>query len=186
MKNIIMSTCLVLLVSACTKSKPDESTDLPTPIDTLTHIIDYGKSSTLKNGTPWNAVLFATYVPNNRNRFRIGGSVKQDGFNHIFSIDDITSKEGLQPIERRNLWNTNNGIPDAVYFVVLDQDQLITFYNVDSTSFIKQYVEVLHYDSSSNVVEGRFQTFLESSNAWSILPDTIKMTEGKFHLKIKE
>ncbi len=44
----------------------------------------------------------------------------------------------------------------------------------------------LHYNALSRVVEGRFQTILEGPTNAPFLWDTIKMTAGKFHLKIKE
>jgi hypothetical protein len=68
--------------------------------------------------------------------------------------------------------------------VILDQDQVLNFYNVDTT-LTTHFIEILHFDSVANIVEGRFQTTLEGPNTWSFLPDTMKMTEGKFHLRIE-
>jgi hypothetical protein len=63
-------------------------------------------------------------------------------------------------------------------------DQQLNSYNVDSTRS-NQYIELLRYDSINHIVEGRFQTFLEGPNTWWFLPDSMAMTEGKFHLKIQ-
>lgn len=184
MKMLIIT--LLLFSISCSKNKPEEPTDPPpTPIDTIHHIIEFGKASVLRNSVLWNAAFKASYYSNDKKRISIFGALKQNGFDHYFSIDDISCTVGLQHLERGSLWNRTNGVPDADYFIVLDQDQLLKTYNIDST-LNNQYVEILHYDSISHIVEGRFQTFLEGPNSWPMFPDSMKMTEGKFHLKLKE
>ena len=179
---IIFSTAV--FCSSCSKNNPDDNVNPPTPIDT-THIIEAGKSSVLKNGVPWNVVLSAYYYSKDKNRFSLTtGIVVQNGLDNQFWIDDINAKEGLQMLERENIWNLSNGIPSATYAIVLDGDQYLNGYSVDTT-ICNQYIEILHYDSLTQMVEGKFQTVLEGPNNWPSLPDTIKMTEGKFYLKIK-
>ncbi len=181
----ILIITLLLFSISCSKNKPEEPTDLPpTPIDTINHIIELGKVSVLRNGVLWNAAFKAFYNPIGSNQFSIRGNSKENGFDHHFSIEDISSTVGVHPLERGNLWNLSNGIPDADYFIVLDGDQLLKTYRIDST-LNNQYVEILYYDSISHIVEGRFQTFLEGPNSWPMFPDSMKMTEGKFHLKLK-
>jgi len=182
MKDLSMAIALLALVMSCSKSKPEALVD-PIPVDTA--IIELGTVSVLKNGEPWNASFLAKYSPNNKNRFRIKGNLIQNGYDHIFYIDDISANEGLQPIERKNLWNAQNGVPDALWSVVLDLDQVLNFYRVDSTR-ANQFVEILCYDSVNHIVEGRFQTFLEGPSGYSFLPDSVALTEGKFHLKIEK
>ncbi len=182
----ILIITLLLFSISCSKNNPEEPTGQPpTPIDTINHIIGLGKASVLRNGVLWNAAFKADYHTNDKKRISIVGKLKQNGFDHSFSIDDISCTVGLHPLERWNLWNLSNGIPDADYFIVLDGDQLLNTYSIDST-LNNQYIEILYYDSINHIVEGRFQTFLEGPNSWSMFPDSMKMTEGKFHLKLKE
>ena len=90
----------------------------------------------------------------------------------------------MQHWEQSNWLNGNNGIPDANYFVSLDGDQLFKTYRIDTT-LSNQFIEILHYDSILHIVEGRFQAILGDKHSWPFLPDTMKMTEGKFHLKLE-
>jgi len=88
-------------------------------------------------------------------------------------------------IERTSLSNGNNNIPQARLSFILYLDQQLNYYNVDTTR-ANQYVEILRYDSVNHIVEGRFQTFLEGPSGYSFLPDSVALTEGKFHLKIEK
>lgn len=186
MKDLTITLLLFSFSIACTKGVPDEPINPPPPpIDTISHIVELGKTSILGNGIPWNALLSAYYYTDDKSRFSLRGMVKQGGLDHLFAMQDISSRKGLQTLERRIYWNASNGIPDAVYIISLDGDQMLNSYSVDTT-IANQYIEILRYDSVTQIVEGRFQTFLEGPTTWSFLPDTMKMTEGKFHLKIKE
>jgi hypothetical protein len=184
MKYIIFPLILLGLLIGCTKEKPVDPTDPTPPVDTTTHIIELGKGSVLRNGMEWNANFSAKYFVNNKSRFVIYADLQETGFDHSLSISDISTLIGMQNIERPNFWNRNNGVPNASYFVILDQDQVINTYKSDSTR-TNQFIELLRYDSIHHIVEGRFQTFLEGPNTWWFLPDSLAMTEGKFHLKIQ-
>ncbi|HAD11113.1 MAG TPA: hypothetical protein DCF33_01620, partial [Saprospirales bacterium] len=181
MKSLILTLTLIGLLVGCTKETPIDPTGPTLPVDTATHIIELGKGSALRNGMPWNAAYSAHYYSNDRSRLFLFAKFKENGFDHSFSIDDISLYKNLQSIERPTLWNGNNGITEASYFVVLDEDQLFNSYKVDSTR-TNQFIEILRYDSVEHIVEGRFQTFLEGPNSWSFLPDSMAITEGKFHL----
>jgi hypothetical protein len=185
MKSLTQLLLLLVFLAACHKNTPEEPIDpTPTPIDTTHHIIELGKASVLRNGIAWNAVFYAQYNPNDKSRFWLTGQTKQNGYDHFLSLGDIQFKGGLQHLEQENWFNTNNGIPQASYFVSLDGDQLFKGYRVDTT-LSNQFIEILHYDSIQHIVEGRFQAILGDKPSWSFLPDTMKMTEGKFHLKLE-
>jgi hypothetical protein len=184
MKHILLPCLLIALLAGCTKEKPVDPSEPTPPVDTTTHIIELGKGSVSRNGTPWDAVFSAQYFVNNKSRFVIKASLKENGFDHSLKISDISTAIGVQNIERPNFWNGNNGVPHVYYFVYLDLDQEINTYKGDSTRS-NQYIELLRYDSINHIVEGRFQTFLEGPNTWWFLPDSMAMTEGKFHLKIQ-
>jgi hypothetical protein len=184
MKYLTFICALFLGLTACSKNDTEAPTIDPPPMDTVTHIIELGKTSVLSNGAPWNGTFSASYVPNDKRQFSIRGEVQLNGFDHGLLIRDISSKVGLQVVERSYYWNASNGIPQVVYLVSLDEDQLLNSYRVDTTRS-NQFVEILRYDSINHIVEGRFQTFLEGPTTYTFLPDSIAMTEGKFHLKIK-
>lgn len=170
--------------TACNKEAPIDPIVPAPPVDTVTHIIALGKGSLLRNGTPWNASFSAYYYPNNKSRFVLKAELKENGFDHTLKIGDVSADIGIQNIERPALGNGNNGIPNAYYFVILDLDQEINTFVTDTTR-ANQFVEILRYDSIKHVVEGRFQTFLEGPNTWWFLPDSMALTEGRFHLKIQ-
>lgn len=184
MKKLPFFLLLSGIFLACNKENPIDPVE-PTPtIDTTTHIIELGKGGLLRNGVSWNAIYSARYYATDFSRFNILAKLTESGYLHTFSIGDIKTIPGIYHFERSFLWNDNNGIPEALYFVVLDGDQLFNSYNVDSTR-TNQFIEILRYDSVEHIVEGRFQTFLEGPNSWSFLPDSMAITEGKFHLKIQ-
>ena len=124
------------------------------------------------------------FKSNDQSRISLEVKLNESGFDHILSVSDISILLGYQTIEKKGLGNSNNGIPNARYHVILDLDQQINTYNVDSTR-TNQFIEILRYDAVEHIVEGRFQTFLEGPNSWSFLPDSMAITEGKFHLKIQ-
>ncbi len=69
-----------------------------------------------------------------------------------------------------------------------DYDQPIGDFLIDTTR-TDHFIEVIKYDSTTQTVEGRFQVFLKkepSNTVWPGVPDSIFLTEGKFHLKIQE
>ena len=184
MKDLFMSIAIALLAltTSCSKSKPEALVD-PIPVDTA--ITELGTVSVLKNGEPWNASFYAKYYINNLGRFFISGKGFNNSLEERFSVIDIPAKCGNYLIERSGLWNGNNNIPQAGLGIILDLDQELNYYSVDTTR-ANQYLEILRYDSVNHIVEGRFQTFPEGPTDYSFLPDSVALTEGKFHLKIEK
>jgi len=182
-----ITIALFALTMSCSKSKPEALVD-PIPVDTIpvdTAIIELGKVSVLKNGVPWNASFYARYNTGDFGNFIFSGKATNNSLDEGFHLYDIPSKKGIYLVERSMLWNHNNNIPNGGLGIVLDLDQLLNYYRVDSTR-ANQYFEILRYDSVTHIVEGRFQTFLEGPSDYPFLPDSIALTEGKFHLKIEE
>ncbi|HAD34181.1 MAG TPA: hypothetical protein DCF44_06745, partial [Chitinophagaceae bacterium] len=64
-----------------------------------------------------NVAFSAQYYANNRNRFLLKAKVKENGFDHTFSIKDISTTIGAQNIESPYINNSNNGVPNVYYFV---------------------------------------------------------------------
>ena len=185
MKSLTQLLLLLAFLEACNKNTPEEPIDpTPTPIDTTHHIIELGKASVLRNGIAWNADFYAEYYPNDKTRFGLTVYNKESGYEHYLAIRDVQCKKGLHHWEQSEWSNGNNGIPQTAYSVSQDVDQLFKTYRVDTTRS-NQFIEILHYDSIQHIVEGRFQVILGDNPSWSFLPDSMKLTEGKFHLKLK-
>ncbi|HAD11114.1 MAG TPA: hypothetical protein DCF33_01625 [Saprospirales bacterium] len=184
MKSLILTLTLIGLLVGCTKETPIDPTEPTPPIDTTTHIIELGRGSVLRNGVLWTPAFSARYYLSDKSRINITAKLRENGFDHNLTLADIEVSKGLHMFESSTYWNGNNKIPEVGYFVSLDLDQQLNSYNVDSTR-TNQFIEILRYDSVEHIVEGRFQTFLEGPNTWWFLPDSMAITEGKFHLKIQ-
>jgi hypothetical protein len=194
--------CLLAMLIACLSTCKKNShpiVDLPEdPIDTIisppldSHIIGLGKVSMLKNGGVWD-VPFKTGFSHSDSAFVISGSMNySNGLRQLFSIDDVPCKIGKYLFE---FWPSlaslyPNQIPQAAFVMTYDGDQGIGQYFLD-TLRADHFVEVLRYDSLTNIVEGRFQVFLKKNETggWVpsgiSIPDSISMTEGKFRLEVK-
>ncbi|MBK8557312.1 MAG: hypothetical protein IPL65_16790 [Lewinellaceae bacterium] len=193
-----ISTILICssLMSCGKETQPDPVTPelvdtITTPIDTVQHIIEFGKAVMWKNGSSyyWPGTIAANYQGDSiSSRFRLRGtSIVGNGYIENISINDIPCQKGKLPIELFNSDNFKNFIPEALYSIVYDGDQILSYYQVDTTR-TDHYIEILRYDSVEHIVEGRFQLFMgktQDSN-WLSTPDSILLTGGKFHLKIKE
>lgn len=180
MKNLLAIFSLLVLLSACNPTEIEEPITPPPPTPP---IIELGQVSMLSNGMPWVGSFSISFNPNDHSRFSFGGKLKKNGYDHSFAISDITCREGIQVIEKQHYSNVNNGVPNAAYFVVLEEDQLLMRYQVD-TFQTEHFIDIIHYDSITHIVEGRFQTYLEAPGVSSSFPKNLTITEGKFHLKI--
>jgi hypothetical protein len=184
MKKLVFLLLPVGLFIGCAKETPIDPVTPTPPVDTITHVIPLGKGSLKRNGTPWNAAYMAYYQLNDANYFNISAKTKENGIDHVFRLVNLKTAPGTYPIES---WeNTTGGskMTGASYYVSQDIDQVFNFYTVDSTR-ANQYVEILRFDPVEHIVEGHFQTFLAGPTTWWFLPDSMAMTEGKFHLKVQ-
>ncbi|MBL7807247.1 MAG: hypothetical protein JNN28_05520 [Saprospiraceae bacterium] len=184
MKEFILFLFIGTLFLECTKEKSLDPVPPVIPVDTVTHIIEFGKATVKRNGPLWKAAFSARYYSNQKARFYLEAELNENNYDHRFVISDISAIPGYQTIEGKKWGNGNNSIPNADYFVTLHLDALINSFQVDSTRS-NQFIEILRYDSVQHIVEGRFQTFLEGPNNLWFLQDTVSLTEGKFHLKIQ-
>ena len=193
----LISSCFIAFTFAsCGKEPqvtpvpPDPVDTVSTPIDTVQHIIDFGKATMWKNGSSyyWPGTIEAYYQGDSVSRFRLRGtSFVGNGYVENISINDIPFQKGKLSIELFNSNNFKNYIPEALYSIVYDGDQILSYYQVDTTR-TDHFIEILRYDSVEHIVEGRFQLFMGKvyDANWGSTPDSILLTGGKFHLKIKE
>lgn len=168
------------------------------PIDTIvsppidSHIIEAGKLSVLKNGVAWNIPFKAGFFHSKYAFGILGSTTYSNGVRLTFNIDDIPCKEGIYPFE---FWPSQaalypNQIPQSAFIWMYDGDQPIGDFLLDTLRH-DHFIQVLKYDTLTNIVEGRFQIFTKNdhSHSWQpsgiTIPDTISMTEGKFRLEVK-
>jgi len=200
MRNIIVYTALCLLAfSNCKKNQPpiyepvDPVDTIKIPIDTppvSTHIIDLGKGFALNNGVAWSPTFEAAFHYKTTARFYFGAKSVLSYLSYdSFTIQDIPCEVGKYPIEYPTTQaSLTNKIPQASFSYIRDYDIPVGNFRAD-TIRNDHFVEIIRYDSVEQTVEGRFQVFLKKepmNTWWPNIPDSIAMTEGRFHLKIKK
>jgi len=200
MHNIFFYAALCLLAfSNCKKSQipisvPEDPVDtIKVPIDTppvSTHIIDLGKGFAFNNGVAWSPPFEAWYHHKTTNRFYFFAKNINSYLSYeSFGIQDIPCIVGKYPIEYPvGINDLHNLIPQAYFSYVRDYDTPVGDFRADSTRN-DHFVEILRYDSVEQTVEGRFQVFMKKepmNTYWPNIPDSIALTEGRFHLKIKK
>jgi hypothetical protein len=193
MKNILFIIAMLSILANCKKNQPP--IDIPDdPIDTTqnpidTPIIELGKSFVLKNGVQWNVPFNAWYHTNTHARFRVSAKVTHSNLiQESYFLQDIPAKIGRYAIEYKTPQNYGNYIPESTFIMMYEYDQPIGDFMVDTTRS-DHFVEVIRYDSVAKTVEGRFQVFLgkkPTNVPFPGVPDSIFMTEGRFHLKIQD
>ena len=193
MKNIGFALLLLAYLSNCQKNNlPIPGTPVD-PVDTSIVVVDtallpLGQGAVLKNGVAWNAPFEAWYYHSD-SVFQIRAEIVHSNLlgEHFFIID-IPCKKKKYSLEYHTIANNRNLVPESFFAMSQDYDQGIGDFYVDTTR-LDNYLEVLHYDSTEQTAEGRFQVFMKkrySDNPWPGVPDSIYLTEGKFHLKIKK
>ncbi len=196
----------LLLPCSCDKTQepiepdPTDTTAVDTTsVDTSTvsnHIIPLGQSYVLRNNTVWLGQLEASYYRsiNNRTHFILRGGITYSNLRREYiAILDIPSDTRIYKPEPWPLWGPDtlfsNSIPNPVFTVTQDLDQPVGDYQIDSNRN-DHFIEILHIDTVENIVEGRLQLFMSKyfiAPGWNPAPpEYISLTEGKFHLKIKE
>jgi len=165
---------------------PDDPIDTTqTPIDTS--IIGLGKGFVLKNGTSWAAPFKAWYHANTHSRLQVRAEITSASLrSESLFLHDIPCEVGKHPVEYYALKNFNNRVPEVA--LMQDYDQPIGDFLADTTRS-DHFLEVLRYDSIAKTVECRFQVFLgkkPTNVPWPGVPDSIFLTEGRFHLKIED
>ncbi len=195
---IFFIASLLMCLPTCKKNDTPIVDGPIDPIDTIvsppidSHIIGLGKGFVLKNGQPWN-VPFNTWFFHSDSAFVLdAGATYSNGVRDVFRISDIPCKPGKYNFE---FWPAPtslypNLVPHASYGMIYDIDQPIGSFFLDTLKN-DQFIEVIAYDSLTNIVEGRFQIFTKKkpNSGWQpagvVVPDSIAFTKGKFRIQVK-
>lgn len=184
----------LLFPYGCDKTQEPIKPDLTdtTPVDTpINHIIGLNQTYCLLNNLPWLGKIEAAYYKDDKSRFLLHGQVTYNTLkSEYLTIQDIPSSTGKYNVEKYRLVPIFfNYTPNANFSIVQDFDQGIGDYQIDTTRQ-DHFIEIIRFDTLDNIVEGRFQLFMPldtpASNWTPAPPAYISITEGKFHLKIKE
>jgi hypothetical protein len=197
MKNYIFLLFVAIAFCFCNKNVAiiDPIDTNPIPIDTVVvidtthHVIEFGKSSMIKNGVLFTTPFKAGFFGNTKNKFYISCRfLNQNSLTGSVGFLDIGCKLGKYPIENSMIGDLDNYIPNGLIGYMFEGDQPAGTFLPDTTRN-DHYIEILRYDSLTQIVEGTFQVFMgkqPTNHDYVGLPDSIFITEGKFHLKIKE
>lgn len=179
--------CLIslCLLAGCQKSEP-----VPNDPDPIPPVIELGKVAMDRDGQPWTTEFTAHYYyfPEKASFGFITKNQYPNSIEETFIIKDVPCRAGLYPFERGTNFTQNNLIPQSNMSWLLDIDQSLGGMSADTTHH-DNFVEVIRYDSREDIVEGKFQVYLK--NHWASspplgLPDSVRLTNGRFHLKIEE
>jgi hypothetical protein len=182
----------ILLHNAACQKNGTEIVEPPVvPVDT-SYNLKLGTVKVKKNGVDWTAT-YTSHWSQTIESFSFSGKIANGGYEESFNFRDIPPKSGVYQLE---FWpNVNslfpNQIPSCSFVYLYDLDEPAGGFVLD-TLRNDHFIEVTRFDSINNTVEGRFQVFLRFSpgsphNPYPPdLPDTISMTEGRFHLKVQD
>lgn len=199
MRNICLFAAICLLAfSNCKKNQipipePEDPIDTTsTPVDTppsSNHIIELGKGFALHNGAGWGPPFEAWFHYKTTKRFYFGAKSVLSYLSYdSFTMQDIPCEVGKYSVEYPITQSSlTNKIPQASFSYIRDYDTPVGNFRIDTTR-TDHFIEIIRYDSVEQTVEGRFQVFLKklpTNTWWPNIPDSISLTEGRFHLKIK-
>jgi hypothetical protein len=181
---------ILLALLNLVQCKPDTEV-LPTdPV--YTPVIELGKISMKKNGVFEERTDFICKQLEEPPHTLFIKKKNPDliGLGEMFSIFDIPLQSGKYPVDPYYNGSYGDNISHGSYGLSYDGDIGIGL-AVTNQSFVNDYVEVIRYDSVAGTIEGRFDFHMvfvfEIDPGWDFLniPDTIHMSEGRFHLKIE-
>lgn len=187
MKRYIIISILSLPFFVCCSKKQNPIIGSEEPVAPVhIPIIELGKGAVLKDGTSWN-LNFESFYYKSDTAFQIRAEKYTGNIREFFFVLDIPLKQGIYSMEYFSLWTQNNLIPDPAVTYTVDGDQGADTYFVDTTRN-DHFLEVIRVDKEAKTAEGRFQLFLKKKPIVNGLglPDTMALTQGKFHLLVKQ
>ncbi|MEZ4967368.1 MAG: hypothetical protein R2791_19160 [Saprospiraceae bacterium] len=186
MKNALFFLFLSFILLQCKKDSGQDS--IPDPPEYVP-VLPLGQADVLKNGVVWEAPFDARYYTGTYERCYLKAKILHPNLiGESFFLKDIPCKAGTYQVEYYTLSNFGNFIPESFFSMISEFDQPIGDFDIDTTRS-DHYVEVLRYDSVARTIEGRFQMFLKKepmAAQWPGVPDSIYLTEGKFHLQLED
>jgi hypothetical protein len=197
MLRLILFSCFFsLLLSQCSKPEdpgappPDDPIDTTTttPVDPNPPIIALGKGFFKKNGKNWPGKFEAWLVDSSRSLIVRTNFTWSNYIKETLLFFDCPAKPGKYEFESAPFFNDYNGIPQAEW-LMSEIDLGLGDFKLDPDRWSKHYIEILRYDTAQQIVEGRFELFFRNYSQGPVYggePDSVVITEGKFHLKAEK
>jgi hypothetical protein len=185
--SLLLTQCAKPEEPAVTEPDPVDTTNT-TPVDPDPSIIALGKGAFKKNGINWPGKFEAWLADSNQSvkiitEFKWANQLKE-----TFALYDVPTKVGKYEFEYNLFTNAFNQIPQA-YWLISEIDLGIGDYRLDTDIWASHYVEVLRYDSTTHIIEGKFNLLFRNYSQGPVYPgepDSVVITEGKFHLKAEK
>jgi hypothetical protein len=176
MKYCIFFAICALTFLACSKPDPPPAPVLP--------VIELGRLAYKKNGVEVN--VEAMYkVWGNMDFFTVFHKSQEPPFQGHFLLGRLSPKTGTFEID-----NTQGA--STPYFGIswfFNENQYVGSVSPDTLQRNSNQVNIIRFNTPQNVVEGTFQAVLKKHSIYSLsdvgLQDSIKITEGRFHLKLE-
>jgi hypothetical protein len=196
MIRLLLYSCLLsLLLTQCSKpedpavTKPDPvDTTNTTPVDPDPSIIALGKGAFKKNGINWPGKFEAYLVKDGQSLIISSKYTWANLITETLRFADCPARPGKYAFESAPFLNNFNDIPHATW-AMSEIDLGFGNFQPDPDQWANHYLEVLRYDSAQQIVEGRFQVFFRNYSQGPVYPgepDSVVITEGKFHLKAEK
>lgn len=150
----------------------------------------FGTASALLNGTEWKAGKVTCTVDQGCYNGKLGIQFlvySSEGYaRESIGFHKIAMRTGLKKVYPINYLNACNDTLDGTYHTLTDDgDVTLDSYNAIPTS--DNFLNIEKYDDVTKEIWGTFTIAYEILTRQSInSPDTIRITNGKFHTRIQE
>ncbi len=185
MKYIILFA-LIALLTTFFSCKKDPVVPLPPPQEEE-HIIELGRISFLRDGNPLSLPTEAVVTTiDNKRMLSLAARYKKQSINESLVIFDLPEKTGKVKMEFHTQQNKYDEIPSSLMAWIFEIDQGMGNINVDTTRS-DNWLEVIHYDSIKQTLEGRFEVHMKNyfPTIYTGIPKKLDITDGKFYVRIK-
>ena len=145
-------------------------------------IFNYGEVSVLRNGVKFEGKLEnGCCGSKNPSRFGFWQTYQKGGYIELYSVraDRILGKQILK--------NCDSCISTGNFISIMDYDAGGDNYAINDSSSMENFIEITSEANNFKEISGKFQfeVIRTYKDPESKLPDTLRFTEGTFHLYFK-